>query len=54
MVGIKDLLGRERTSEVGFVKKTGNVGIMGFAFTNFQADNYGTSSGDDEGNCVYN
>ncbi len=32
----------------------GNVGIMGFVFTNFQADNYGTSSGDDEGNCVYN
>ncbi len=30
----------------------GNVGIMGFVFTNFQADNYGTSSGDDEGNCV--
>ncbi len=29
-------------------------GIMGFVFTNFQADNYGTSSGDDEGNCVYN
>ncbi len=27
---------------------------MGFVFTNFQADNYGTSSGDDEGNCVYN
>ncbi len=27
----------------------GNVGIMGFVFTNFQADNYGTSSGDDEG-----
>ncbi len=23
---------------------------MGFVFTNFQADNYGTSSGDDEGN----
>ncbi len=22
---------------------------MGFVFTNFQADNYGTSSGDDEG-----
>ncbi len=32
----------------------GNVGIMGFVFTNFQADNYGTSSGDDEGNCMYN
>ncbi len=32
----------------------GNVGIMSFAFSNFQADNYGTSSGDDEGNCVYN
>ncbi len=27
-----------------------NVGIMGFVFTNFQANNYGTSSGDDEGN----
>ncbi len=27
---------------------------MGFVFTNFQADNYGTSSGDDEGNCVDN
>ncbi len=24
---------------------------MGFVFTNFQADNYGTSSGDDEGIC---
>ncbi len=32
----------------------GNVGIMRFVFTNFQADNYGTSSGDDEGNCMYN
>ncbi len=32
----------------------GNVVIMGFVFTNFQADNYGTSSGDDEGNCAYN
>ncbi len=32
----------------------GKVGIMGFVFTNFQADNYGTSSCDDEGNCVYN
>ncbi len=32
----------------------GNVGIMGFVFTNFPTDNYGTSSGDDEGNCVYN
>ncbi len=32
----------------------GNVGIMGFVFTNFQADNYGTSSGDDEEKCVYN
>ncbi len=31
-----------------------NVGIMGFVFTNFQTNNYGTSSGDDEGNCVYN
>ncbi len=30
----------------------GNVGIIGFVFTNFQADNYGTSSGYDEGNCV--
>ncbi len=27
---------------------------MGFVFTNFQAYNYGTSSGDDKGNCVYN
>ncbi len=27
----------------------GNVGIMGFVLTNFQTDNYGTSSGDDEG-----
>ncbi len=32
----------------------GNVGIRRFVFTNFQADNYGTSSGDDEGNFVYN
>ncbi len=32
----------------------GNVGIMRFVFTNFQTDNYGTSSGNDEGNCVYN
>ncbi len=32
----------------------GNVGIMGFVFTNVQADNYGTSSGDGEENCVYN
>ncbi len=32
----------------------GSVGIMGFVLTNFPADNYGTSSGDDEGNCVYN
>ncbi len=30
----------------------GNVGIIGFASTNFQTDNYGTSSGDDERNCV--
>ncbi len=27
---------------------------MGFLFINFQADNYGTSSGDYKGNCVYN
>ncbi len=27
---------------------------MGLVFTNFQADNYGTSSGDVAGNCVYN
>ncbi len=27
---------------------------MGYIFTNIQADNYGTSSGDDEGNDVYN
>ncbi len=27
---------------------------MGFEFTNFKADNYGTSSGDAEGDCVYN
>ncbi len=27
---------------------------MGFVFTNFQANNYGTSSGEDEGNYVYN
>ncbi len=32
----------------------GNVGTRRFVFTIFQADNYGTSSGDDEGNCVYN
>ncbi len=25
---------------------------MGFVFTNFQTDNYGTSSGDDEGICT--
>ncbi len=25
---------------------------MGFVFTNFQSDNYGTSSGDDEENCT--
>ncbi len=25
----------------------GNVGIRRFVFTNFQVDNYGTSSGDD-------
>ncbi len=31
-----------------------NVGIMRFVFKHFQVDNYGTSSGDDEGNCVYN
>ncbi len=31
-----------------------NVRARRFVFTNFQADNYGTSSGDDEGNCVYN
>ncbi len=30
------------------VQKTNSV------FTNFQADNYGTTSGDDEGNCEYN
>ncbi len=39
-----------------FNKKTrslGNVGIMGFVFTNFQTDNYGTSSDDNEGNWVY-
>ncbi len=30
------------------VQKTNGV------FTNFQADNYGTTSGDDEGNCEYN
>ncbi len=32
----------------------GNAGIMRFVFTNFQADNYGTLSGDDEGNRVDN
>ncbi len=32
----------------------GNVGIMRFVFTNLQADNYDTSSGDDEGNRIYN
>ncbi len=32
----------------------GNVGVNLFVFTNVQADNNGTSSGDDEGNCVYN
>ncbi len=31
----------------------GNVGTRRFVFTNFQADNYGTSSVD-EGNCVDN
>ncbi len=31
----------------------GNVGTKIFVFTNFQADNYGTSSGDDEWNSVY-
>ncbi len=28
------------------------VGIIGFAFTYFQTDNYGSSPGDDEGKCV--
>ncbi len=32
----------------------GNGGIMRFVFTNFQADNYGTFSGDSEGTGVYN
>ncbi len=31
----------------------GNVGIKVFAFKNFQVDYYGTSSGDDEGNCEW-
>ncbi len=29
----------------------GNAGIMGFVFTNFQASNFGSLSGDDAGNC---
>ncbi len=32
----------------------GNVDITRFVFTNFEGNNYGISSGDDEGNCVYN
>ncbi len=32
----------------------GNVGSRVFVFTDVQAHNYSTSSGDDEGNCVYN
>ncbi len=32
----------------------GNVGIRRFVFTIFQVDNFGISSGDDEGNGVYN
>ncbi len=54
----KSVTVREFSIERSDTKKTkgslGNVGIMGFVFTNFQADNYGTSSGGDEGNCVYN
>ncbi len=34
-------------------KKDKEVWIMRFVFINFQADNYGTSAGGDEGNCVY-
>ncbi len=44
--------GKSRVRRFKDTKKTkeslGNVGIIGFVFTNFQADNYGTSSGDDE------
>ncbi len=29
-------------------------GKVCFVFTNFQDNNYGTSSGEDEENCVYN
>ncbi len=32
----------------------GNVGERVFVFTNFQTDNYTTSSGDDEENCEHN
>ncbi len=32
----------------------GNFGIMRFVFTNFQADNYGSSSGDDDEKRMYN
>ncbi len=31
----------------------GNLGTKVFVFKKFQADNYGTSSGDDEGNCEW-
>ncbi len=35
-------------------KKKGSVGTRRFILTNIQADNYGSSSGDDDGHCVYN
>ncbi len=34
--------------------KDKEVGTRVCVFINFQADNYGTSSGDDERNCLYN
>ncbi len=59
LVFVKGLRKHRRLSKIRLMYQKdkgspGNVGIMGFVFTNFQADNYGTSSGDDEGNCVYN
>ncbi len=35
-------------------RKSGHIGIRAFVLTFFLADNYNTSSGDDEGKCIYN
>ncbi len=56
--GASHLMVTSRTIRLNYHTKKqrslGNVGIRRFVFTNVQAGNYDTSSGDDEGNCVFN